>query len=104
MKTKIMIILLASSFMASCHNSDFKQTKASDPGILSERAKEQLAIRSFNLRYNPKANGTIILKLEDGSEYEATSVDGGSFSAIALLLNDTNSSFDGKRREVFINR
>jgi len=61
-------------------------------------------IKSYILTYNPKSNGFIKLELEDGTEYRATSVDGGSFSSINSLLKEPEVLFDTIRKEVVINK
>lgn len=89
--------------MVSCNGERFTRTKAPTKKIYSLNRSTSIKIKSYTLTYNPKSNGFIKLVLATGAEYQAKSVDGGSFSSINALLKEPSVLFDTTRKEVIIN-
>ena len=105
MKVKIILPLLLSTLIfSSCIDLTFQKTRNATKGFHSLDGSSSVKIKSYNLTYNPKSNGFIKLELESGAQYEAKSVDGGSFSSINSLLQDPNVLFDTVRKEVVITK
>lgn len=88
----------------SCKRVEFKKIKNANTKSVSITDSPIIKIQSYTLKYNAKANGYIIIMLEDGSEYEAQSVDGSSFSSINSLLVQPEVMFDTKRKEVIVTK
>ena len=100
----LVVFLLTITIFSSCKDQTFTKTKNATVKIFSLDGSSAVKIKSYNLTYNPKANGFIKLELESGAEYQAKSVDGGSFSSINSLLKDSEVLFDTIRKELIINK
>ena len=100
----LLVFLLIIALLFACKDQAFTKTKNADSEINSLNGSSNLRIKSYSLSYNPKSNGLIKLELENGAEYKAKSVDGGSFSSINSLLNQPEVLFDTIRKEVIINK
>lgn len=99
-----LLFVVSITLIASCKDQTFTKTKNATVEIHSLDGSSAVKIKSYSLTYNPKANGFIKLELETGAEYQAKSVDGGSFSSINSLLKEPNVLFDTTRKELIINK
>jgi stress response protein SCP2 len=100
----LLLFVVTITLFSSCKDQTFKKIKNATVEIHSLDGSSAVKIKSYNLRYNPKANGFIKLELETGAEYQAKSVDGGSFSSINSLLKEPSVLFDTTRKELIINK
>lgn len=105
-KIYLPIFSIAVLLLVSCSESEagFNKTKQATTEIYAIKDSTRMFIKSYSLIYNPKSNGFVKLELESGAEYEARSIDGGSFSAISLLLEQTGVFFDTIRKEIVLNK
>lgn len=104
MKTQTILSLLFILFLVSCKDKrqDFNEIRK---GHSITTSNSKLAtITAYSLYYNPKANGTVNLELDNGSVYQAQSLDGGKLSAIILLLKDSRTVFHTERKELIIEK
>ena len=101
------LLILLISLATSCKNKEFTKTGhielANSKIDTIAQFNNEIGIERYTLTYNPKANGFVEIILINGDVYEARSVDGGSFSAIALLLEKDNIQFDQERKELIVN-
>lgn len=105
MKSNQLIVLFIFSmtiFFVSCKDQTFAKTKNATLDVRSLDGSSSVKIKSYTVTYNPKSNGFIKLELESGAEYQAKSIDGGSFSSINLLLKERGVLFDTLRKELII--
>jgi hypothetical protein len=58
-----------------------------------------MAVKSYKLRYNPKANGSFTITLINGSEYKAENINASQLSSFLVLLNSPGLQFDTKNEE-----
>jgi hypothetical protein len=61
-----------------------------------------VTVKSYKLRYNPEANGAIIITLINGSEYKAQNIDASHLSSFLVLLNSPGLQFDTKNEEFIL--
>jgi len=98
------VLLLTIILLTSCKDNSFTKIKSATKEIHSLDGSSLVKIKAYSLTYNPKSNGLIKLELESGAEYQAKSVDGGSFSSINSLLKESDVLFDTTRKELIINK
>jgi len=100
----LLLLLMVFIFFMSCKDRTFTKTKSASVKIHSLVGTSSVKVKSYTLTYNPKGNGFIRIELESGAEYQAKSVDGGSFSSINSLLKEQGVLFDTVRKELIINK
>lgn len=100
----LLLLLGTLTLQPSCKNQTFRKTKNATFEIHSLDGSSAVKIKSCKLTYNPNADGFINLELENGAQYQAKSVDGGSFSSINLLLKESDALFDTMTTEVVVNK
>ncbi len=96
--------LLLILFLTSCKDKAFTKTKNATKEIHSLDGASTVKIKAYYLTFNPKSNGFIKLELENGAEYEAKSVDGGSFSSINSLIKEPDVLFDTTTTELVVTK
>ncbi len=100
----IQLFLAVSILFMSCRDRAFTKTKKATVETHSLDGSSTVKVRSYSLTYNPKGSGFIELVLDNGAEYQAKSVEGGSFSSINSLLKEHGVLFDTIRKELVINK
>lgn len=85
----ISALLLLSLNLQSCRPSqvEFKQIKSAQKEVLGLDGSGPRIIE-YAIVYNAKAQGTVIVTLEDESEYQAEKLDGGQVTAVLTLINN----------------
>jgi hypothetical protein len=95
-----LLILLTLLVVCACESKiDFKLTKESQ-GITTLSSIE--LVDSYNLRFNPKANGAIIITLASGAEYKAEGLNASQLSSLVMLLKSKEVQFDTKNKEFLL--
>jgi len=60
------------------------------------------SVKSYTLRYNPKAYATITITLANGAKYEATDLSASQTTALLSILNEHSIKFDTENDEFVI--
>lgn len=95
-----LLILLILLIVCACESKiDFKLTKESQ-GITPLSTIE--SVESYNLRFNPKANGAIAITLASGAEYKAEGLNASQLSSLVILLKSKEVQFDTKNKEFLL--
>jgi hypothetical protein len=99
-KLACLLVICIIMQLYSCQSGiNFKLIK---PGVKIGTTKNPTSIekvKSYSLRYNPKANGMITMTLADESGYEADKLDASQISSLIVLLNSKGLQFDTKNEE-----
>lgn len=94
------LVLLTLLILCACESKiDFKLTKESQ-GITTLSSIE--SVDSYNLRFNPRANGAIVITLTSGAEYKAESLNASQLSSLVILLRSKEVQFDTKNKEFLL--
>jgi hypothetical protein len=101
-KKTIYIILFSSVILLnSCQSKiDFAKSKQESNKSLTSIE----SISSYSLRFNPKANGTIVISLSNGAEYKADKLNSSQLSSLLTLLQNSELKFDTKNEEFVLNK
>jgi hypothetical protein len=99
-KTVYIILFIAVILLYSCQSKiDFTKSKQeSNKSLMSVES-----ISSYSLRFNPKANGTIVISLSNGAEYKADKLNSSQLSSLLTLLQNKEIKFDTKNEEFVLN-
>lgn len=62
------------------------------------------SIASFKLRFNPKANGVIVITLNNGAEYKAERLNSSQLSSLLTLLQSKELQFDTQNEEFILKK
>ena len=93
------ILLLPLTLLISCGKEiKFEEVKAAENAPLNNSE----TIEKFNMRFNPKANSSIIIELSSGSKFRASQLDPSQTAAILSILSVENLLFDRVNEEFLI--
>lgn len=100
-KTTFIILFSAVILLYSCQ-SKIEFTKSKQEGNPSLTSIEPIS--SYSLRFAPKGNGVIIIRLGNASEYTADKLNSSQLSSLLSLLQNKELQFDTKNDEFILNK
>jgi hypothetical protein len=100
-QTTYIILFSVVILLYSCQSKiDFTKSKQESSKSLTSIEP----VSSYSLRFNPRANGTIIISLSNGAEYTADKLNSSQLSSLLTLLQNKGLQFDTKNEEFILNK
>lgn len=100
-KYKTFALMLALAILASCQSKiSFTKTKPET----NKGFTEVESVASYHARFNPKANGIVVISMGNGAEYTADKLNAAQLASLLTLLQDKSLQFDTKNEEFILNK
>lgn len=95
--TLIVLVLL----LSSCEGKiQFNRTKSVQNPTIESTIQ---GVKSYQLIFNPKANGIIAFTLASGIEYKSEKLNASQLASVLTLLQSKGIQFDTKNEEFILN-
>lgn len=99
---KTIFLLMFAIIISSCN--DKVKFEEIDPKPKNHGIVGMEVVKSYTVRYNPKANSTIIIELSSGTKFKASRLNASQTAAILSIISMENLKFDRDNEEFVLSK